>query len=218
MGKTESRGLGQLQFDMTRAHSTHKLGYDRIVELLADPPMNDLANFLGYCSVWAAAILEHHDSEELIVFPFLNQKMDFSGEAEEHKVIHDILEELISTINAAKDDHKKFKPADMIELMKKFRGPLFNHLDAEVQHISAEKFRVAGIDEAELAAMQKRMVDHAVATSDPWTTLPYMRGHTPPEYKDTWPPLPWFLRKVAIPYVLARKHAGYWKYCPYALS
>ncbi len=34
-------------------------------------------------------------------------------------------------------------------------------------------------------------------------------SHTPPEYKDTWPPLPWFLRKVAIPYVLARKHAGY---------
>ena len=52
----------------------------------------------------------------------------------------------------------------------------FNHLDAEVQHISAEKFKAAGIDEAELAAMQKRMVDHAVATSDPWTVLPYMRG------------------------------------------
>ncbi|KAI0763150.1 hypothetical protein BC629DRAFT_1294189 [Irpex lacteus] len=200
------------------AHSTFKLGYDKIIEVLADPPMNDLSNFLGYCSVWAASIMEHHDSEELIVFPFLNQEMDFSGEAAEHKVIHDILEELIASINAAKEDHSKFKPAEMKELMEKFREPLFHHLDAEVTHISAENLKAAGIDEAELAAMQKKLGEHAVGTSDPWTVVPFMRGHTPPEFKDVWPPMPWFLRKVVIPNVLARRYAGYWKYCPYALS
>lgn len=130
--------------------------------------------------------------------------MDFSGEAAEHKVIHDILEELIASINAAKEDHSKFKPAEMKELMEKFRGPLvrifscltftlsgidnlvltprlrpmiqFHHLDAEVTNISAENLKAAGIDEAELAAMQKKLGEHAVGTSDPWTVVPFMRG------------------------------------------
>ena len=38
-------------------------------------------------------------------------------------------------------------------------------------------------------------------------------SHTPPEYKDTWPPLPWILRKILIPYVLARKYSGYVSGC-----
>jgi hypothetical protein len=34
-------------------------------------------------------------------------------------------------------------------------------------------------------------------------------SHTPAEYKDVWPAMPWVLRKVVIPYVLAKRHAGY---------
>ena len=45
------------------AHETFKLGYDKINTVLADPPLDDLDNFLGYCSAWAEAIGEHHDSE-----------------------------------------------------------------------------------------------------------------------------------------------------------
>ena len=45
-----------------------------------------------------------------------------------------------------------------------------------------------------------------------------MRAHTPPAYKSVWPPMPWVLRRVVVPYVLARRHAGYWKYAPYAVA
>ncbi|KAI0090461.1 hypothetical protein BDY19DRAFT_940269 [Irpex rosettiformis] len=218
MGESESRGFGQLQHDMIHVHSIYKLGYDKIVQVLAEPPMDDLSNFLGYCSVWAAGIIEHHDNEELFLFPFLNQNMDFSGEAAQHKVIHDILDQLVVSIQAAKEDHAKFKPGELKELMEKFREPFFTHLDDEVAHISAEKIKSAGVDEQELADMLKKLEKHAVESADQWTVLPFMRGHTQPEFKDTWPVLPWFLRKVVIPYILAKRYSGYWKYCPYAMS
>ena len=44
-------------------HNTFKIGLERILPLLNDPPSNDLPNFLGYCETWAAALAGHHDSE-----------------------------------------------------------------------------------------------------------------------------------------------------------
>lgn len=49
--------------DLSKAHSTYKIGYDNIVSLLDRLPTDDIANFLGYCEAWAKAIEGHHDSE-----------------------------------------------------------------------------------------------------------------------------------------------------------
>ncbi len=62
--------------------------------------------------------------QELVVFPFLNQKMDFSREEEQHKVIHDTLEKLLAIIQSAKEKPAQFKPDEMRELMVNFKEPL----------------------------------------------------------------------------------------------
>jgi hypothetical protein len=49
--------------DSLLAHQTFKLGYDVILKQLANPPTNDLQNFLGYCEAWATSIEHHHNSE-----------------------------------------------------------------------------------------------------------------------------------------------------------
>lgn len=40
-----------------------KLGLDNILIHLQKPPLDDLPNFLGYCSTWAKLLDGHHDSE-----------------------------------------------------------------------------------------------------------------------------------------------------------
>lgn len=45
------------------AHHAFKLGYDKIIDVLANVPMNDLKNFLGYCEAWALTLQDHHDCE-----------------------------------------------------------------------------------------------------------------------------------------------------------
>jgi hypothetical protein len=44
-------------------HDTFKLGIERILPLLDNPPTDDLHNFVGYCETWADGLVGHHDSE-----------------------------------------------------------------------------------------------------------------------------------------------------------
>jgi hypothetical protein len=47
----------------TSVHTTFKLGFERILPLLDNPPTNDLFNFLGYFETWADGLIGHHDAE-----------------------------------------------------------------------------------------------------------------------------------------------------------
>ncbi|KAG5731283.1 hypothetical protein E4T56_gene6521 [Termitomyces sp. T112] len=203
---------------MIHAHDTFKLGYDTIVSHLDSPPKDDLKNFLGYCEAWALSIELHHTSEEDIVFPFLNQKMNFSEEKAQHELIHANLDRILSLIVAAKADPTKFDSCALRDIMNDFKETLYTHLDEEVKHISASNLKTAQFEERDVKAMVERLETYAKSHGDPFLLVPFMRSHTPAAIKDTWPSMPWIVRKVVVPYVLAKKHSGYWKYSPYSMS
>ncbi|CAL1714139.1 unnamed protein product [Somion occarium] len=204
-----------LQWNMIHAHDVFKAGCDSILRHLDNPPRDDLANFLGYCLAWAESIIEHHDAEEKIVFPFLNTKLDFSGEIEQHKAVHAPLKAMVAMIHEAQADLTKFDPQQFKELVVPLRVPLFNHLDDEVSHIGADSLKV--FDEPALRKMCTDMDSYSKSHGDPFMIVPFMRSHTPPEFKDHWPVMPWVLRKLVVP-ILALRHSGYWKFSPYAVS
>jgi len=201
---------------MVPAHNTFKLGYENILARLDNPPFHDLTNFMGYCEAWAVSIAGHHDSEEEVVFPVLNTKLDFSHEIEQHKVIHHHLDEILDIIHKAKDDHSEFDPAKLKSLMTSFKEPLYQHLDEEIEHITPDKMKV--FDVQVMLKLDANLQKYVKAHGDPFLLVPYMRSHTPAGLKDTWPQMPWVLRKLVIPYVLARRYSGYWKYSPYGMS
>ncbi|KAH0591376.1 hypothetical protein H2248_001454 [Termitomyces sp. 'cryptogamus'] len=207
-----------LQYNMIHAHDTFKLEYDTIVSHLDSLPKDDLRNFLGYCEAWALSIELHHTSEEDIVFPFLNQKMNFSEEKAQHELIHANLDRILSLIVAAKADPTKFDSCALRDIMNDFKETLYTHLDEEVKHISASNLKTAQFEERDVKAMVERLETYAKSHGDPFLLVPFMRSHTPAAIKDTWPSMPWIVRKVVVPYVLAKKHSGYWKYSPYSMS
>jgi len=206
------------QYHMINAHETFKRGHDTILSLLDEPPTHDLRNFLGYCEAWAASIECHHDTEEAVLFPFLSEKMDFSGEVEQHKVIHEALGKLLAIIHDAQTNPSKFDHAEMNALMTTIKEPLFAHLDEEVNHLSASKLKEAGFAEREILDLETKLETYARSNGDPFLLVPYMRSHTPTELKKSWPQMPWIVRNMVIPYILAMKHRGYWKYAPYTMS
>jgi len=203
----------RLQFNMIHVHSGFKLGFDRILTLLDNPPTQDLRNFLGYCEAWAVCLGAHHGSEEEIVFPFLQQKLDFGGEIEQHKVIHAGLEELLPYIRSAKADASKFDALKLKDMMSKLRDSLFQHLDEEILHLAPENMHV--FEAKDIDVMMAKLLAHAHSHDDPFISLPFMLSHTAPEYKVIWPQMPWFVKRVLTPYVFAWRHSGYWKYSPY---
>jgi hypothetical protein len=52
-------------------------------------------------------------------------------------------------------------------------------------------------------------MQYAQNHGDPYVIVPFIMSHVPPELKPTWPPVPWLVRKVLVPYMFARRHAGY---------
>ena len=131
--------------ESTLVHTTFKLGFERILPLLDNPPTNDLFNFLGYCETWANGLIGHHDGEggcsriwrrerkkekthkifaELIVFPFLQQKIDMSTEIEEHKLIQTNLNDILALVRAAQADSSKFDAPKLKEIMENIKAPL----------------------------------------------------------------------------------------------
>ncbi|EPQ59768.1 hypothetical protein GLOTRDRAFT_24705, partial [Gloeophyllum trabeum ATCC 11539] len=141
--------------------------------------------FMGYCHAWAVSIASHHDSEEAVVFPILNTKLDFSREIAQHKVIHERLDALLAFIASAKADPSKFDAAKMREMMFAFKDPLFQHLDDEVSHITSDKMTV--FSKEEVLDLDAHLEAYAKTHGDPFLLVPFMRSHTPPELKDTWP-------------------------------
>lgn len=65
-------------------------------------------------------------SIERIYFPFLNKKLDFSGEASAHKVIHEKLDQLFEYVTASEKDESHFYAAQMKSMMEELRQPLVN--------------------------------------------------------------------------------------------
>ncbi|KAI0324080.1 hypothetical protein GY45DRAFT_466949 [Cubamyces sp. BRFM 1775] len=207
-----------LHWNMKLAHQTYEQGYNRILDLLSDMPKDDLANVLGYCEAWVYSVVHHHNTEEESVFPVLNEKMDFSHEQEQHKEVHAFLDEFLATIHAAQKDKTKFDAVKLKGLVLSAKDSLFTHFEEELSHLEAAKMKEAGFTEAECTELVANMVKHAKSNGDPFIVVPFMRSHTPPEYKDIWPPMPWVLRKVVVPMMLAKRYSGYWKYAPYAMS
>lgn len=58
------------------------------------------------------------------MFPFLNQKMDFSKEKEEHTVIHGCLDRLMAIIKGGRANPSTFHADELRNLMVEFREPL----------------------------------------------------------------------------------------------
>ncbi|KAK9241683.1 hypothetical protein V1506DRAFT_550029 [Lipomyces tetrasporus] len=202
------------QFVMRRLHFAFETAFYNILKNLEKPPQTDLSNFLGYCEAWCITLLGHHETEETITFPYLQQKLDFAEEVEQHKKIHDALDAFLEQIRLAKKDSAAFDPARMTQILKDAEDNLMAHLHQEIEDLAPDRLKVFSGEE--LAEMMKVSEKYAMKHSSPVVILPLIRSHTPPEYK-CFPPLPWAVEKLLLPF-LAMRHSGYWKYAPYSVA
>jgi len=63
-------------------------------------------------------------AQEEIVFPFLNQKMDFTPEKEAHEVIFKGISALVALLEEFKADPTKFDPSQIKASLEQMKQPL----------------------------------------------------------------------------------------------
>ncbi|KAL0576471.1 hypothetical protein V5O48_005516 [Marasmius crinis-equi] len=214
------------QWNMIRAHENFQIGLDRILQLVQSPPTDDISHFCGYLQAWGAAIHAHHETEEAFVFPFLSTKMNMKEEEGEHKAIHERLDRFLKYVAECKKDPKTFDGSRTTKMVEELRDVLLPHLNAEVEHIAPSNLREAGFSEQEMnellitwlpIAIVEGLSKEARKHGDPFLVVPFMISHTPPEHR-AFPEGGWFLKKVLVPFIFARRDKGYWKYSPYSMS
>jgi hypothetical protein len=200
---------GSIQWSMIILHDCFKRCFDSMKKHLASPPTTDaeLKNLIGYCWAWADIINHHNDTEELLFFPWASKKIDFSKEQKQHEVIHAKIDEITAYLNAGLADPKTFDVAAFSAMLDDIKEPLYTHLDEEVEDLAAEKMKV--FTEKEIDDFNLSIQEHIKKNDDPSMGLCFLKCHMPADIKETYPPnLPWFIRKLLVPYVFGWKHAG----------
>ncbi|KAK9482001.1 hypothetical protein V1527DRAFT_522322 [Lipomyces starkeyi] len=102
----------QQQEVMRRAHFTFEAEFCNTLKLLADPPRDDLPNFLGYCEAWCRALIDDHDAEEAVI------------------------------LTSAQRNPTTFDPAGMIQILQGAENNFITHLRQEVEDLAPERLRV----------------------------------------------------------------------------
>ncbi|KAK9490797.1 hypothetical protein V1508DRAFT_451139 [Lipomyces doorenjongii] len=120
-------------------------------------------------------LLAHHDVEENIMFPILNTKLDFSEEEEQYKAMYDAVDKFATCVRAARVDNTKFDATLLIDILEGAKDVLREMMESS----------------------RKYTLKH----DDPFVMLPFLMGHTPPEYK-SWPPLLWVVAKLILQWII----------------
>ncbi|KAK9246523.1 hypothetical protein V1506DRAFT_166353 [Lipomyces tetrasporus] len=204
----------QQQEVMRRAHFAFETAFYNTLKILENPPRDDLRNFLGYCEAWCTTLVHHHDVEEAVMFPYLQAKLDFAKELEQHEKLHEALDAFLGQIMLAQKNPSLFDPAEMIQILKSAENNLVTHLHQEIEDLAPERLKV--YTSQEIRDLSARVAKYAMQHANLALGLPFVRSHTPPEYK-SWPPLPWAIETLCLP-LLAMWHGGYWKYSPYKVN
>lgn len=195
---------------MSILHDTFKRGFDSMQRHLHSGSLptsdSELRNFVGYCWVWTHIINHHNDTEELIFIPWASTKLDFLKEHEQHEALHGKIDRIHEYLEEALKDVKKFDDRAFSAMLDEVKEPLYTHLDEEVADLAPERMKV--FTAAEIQDFNQRMGDHLRKTDDPSIALCYLKAHMPADVKDQFPPnLPWFVRKLLVPYVFGWKYS-----------
>jgi len=99
-------------------------------------PNPNISSFVTYCTLFLEFVHTHHHTEETIVFPFIQTKIDMSENLEQHKAFDEgvkLFEQYVKDVEGGKE---VFDGSKIRELVEAFGDVLVEHLHQEVRRYS----------------------------------------------------------------------------------
>ena len=148
MDPMESEIFARMANSMTYFHDHFKSTWQTLYTACENnrrPANMSIKQFFGMTSTFARQLEMHHQIEEFHIFPTLAQKMPaFAREndmLEHHKKIHQGLEELNEYTTSCQNGQQELRLTEMKVILDKFGDVLLQHLDEEVENLSAENMK-----------------------------------------------------------------------------
>jgi len=204
--------------NMAAAHNMFIQGINAMFHHGPTVKEDKLEPFMCFCLTLLETIHHHHSLEEEFYFPAMEEKLGkgtLSGNVKEH-------EEFVPKLEALEEWCKKVQKGEVVYDSNVFLGMVESFADTMVAHmthepqtlnrdIMREKFTMA-----ELKALDKEFMKHALASIDYYKALPFSLVCGNPS-TPWFPPLPAPL-KWATRWWFVRRYREAWEFGPLDLS
>ncbi|PVF94323.1 hypothetical protein CPB86DRAFT_789162 [Serendipita vermifera] len=218
----------QERWTMCGVHTTFAEAMKQMYKLADTITPKDEQDFAMYCFAFTQNLHHHHHLEETIMFPLMEPEFK-TNVVDEHAAFHDALEDLENYIHGilgtkqgkiygdiVKDTTRqkiRYNAEKFKKLLETLITPLMTHLLHEIEWLDPEKIRASGLTAQRLHDMEEQVLKHIKEQANPFVIHVQVLGHLPPNVQ--WPPMPWFVKKILVPWVFYWKHSGAWRYLPY---
>ncbi|RUS29101.1 hypothetical protein BC938DRAFT_481065 [Jimgerdemannia flammicorona] len=193
--------------DLRCAHNPFRRGFDIIIKTAPSVPAAEIPDFMGYCYAMMESVNGHHHLEDDVVFPFVSQKINTSGWESDHVELTRRIEAVNAMVKEYTATPAKYDAVAFGAAIASMRDMLIPHLDSEEKDLSL-KFLEENYTEDQVRELREKASEHSRTHGDSTITLPFLVMHTAPEDRP-WPPAPWFVRTIILPWVLYPKHKRY---------
>ena len=124
---------------MVCIHNGFIRGLNSIILQAPHVKTHDYASFIQYAQVWSETLKIHHDAEEQVLFPAIEEAANQPGllaeNLEGHKLFHDGLQELDKYLQSVAAEPSDFSSARLLSLIDGFAPALHDHLASEIPTI-----------------------------------------------------------------------------------
>ncbi|KAM7193440.1 hypothetical protein V8F33_007819 [Rhypophila sp. PSN 637] len=217
---------------MALTHNTILRALNAIYTQSALLPMDDsdpkaVKDLLTFTKFTIAFLQNHHKCEELVLFPMLEAQASRPGmmsvDVEQHKAFEDSLHDLEGFVKNGLESNGKtgmpeweFGPQDLRFKIDALAQPLSQHLHEEIPRL-LEVGKLVGGDILEIC--YTGLHDQAEGTTDAFEIGPLVLGCQDRTLKIDnqeiqFPVLPFSWAPYLVQHIVARKHAGAWRFCP----
>jgi len=93
----------------------------------------DKVAFAGYCLTFAQLVHEHHHTEEEIIFPFLQKKIDMDHNLEQHAKFATQIRAFEDHMTNVQRKREEYDAEKVVKLLDEFGDHLVEHLHDEVR-------------------------------------------------------------------------------------
>ena len=199
-------------FSIKMVHQVIRRLLDRIAQG-PESPLADVDAYKGFLQSCVLFIHHHHKNEDDIMFPCLKSKNLDLLALDQMSMTH-------SKLNALLDELTNLASADHLDLnaLRKAGSDLstmmVEHMDQEEALCTPQNYECAGVSFQDVQDMDDRIAQET-QKEDAAIFLPIIYYNLTHEERTQWwnQVLPWHLRWIIFPWILAPKYAGYWRFC-----
>ncbi|KAF4549127.1 Hypothetical protein D9617_23g005420 [Elsinoe fawcettii] len=211
-----SHAANYVATQMSLAHNGIIRGLNSIYLQAPNVPAQDLdtvRDFLTYCQCWCESMHHHHDAEEEVFFPKIEQITGVRGlmqtNVEQHRAFTPGFEAFDQYSRTCQ--LKDYQGTKLKELIDNFAEPLVRHLNDEIDTLRAlKKYDSEQVRQA-YKQLEKKLMD-----TDNNRIAPLVFGTADRTFeggKHDFPTVPFFVPYI-IHYAFGRKYRGAWRFNP----